>query len=99
SIDKRSNSQDDERGMVAVLAEGAGHHGTTEEVLMRYGLHVNSGAAVTDPAVLREVGQLAEELGYDSVLIGDHVIPPRPITTPFPLKLEHPPWHVYQEQD
>src|SRR5262249_47326737 len=21
------------------------------------------------------------------------------ITTPFPLKLEHPPWHVYQEQD
>ena len=66
---------------------------------MRYGLHVNSGAAVTDPAVLREVAQLAEELGYDSVLIGDHVIPPRSITTPFPLKMEHPPWHVYQEQD
>jgi len=66
---------------------------------MRYGVHVNSGAAVTDPAVLRDVGQLAEELGYESILIGDHVIPPRKINTPFPLQMEHPPWHVYQEQD
>ena len=64
---------------------------------MRYGVHINSGAAVTDPAVLRDLGQLAEELGYDSILIGDHVVPPRKIETPFPLKLENPPWQVYQE--
>jgi probable F420-dependent oxidoreductase len=65
---------------------------------MWYGVHVNSGASVTDPLVWREVGQLAEELGYDSILIGDHVIPPRKIDTPFPIKMDNPPWHVYQEQ-
>jgi probable F420-dependent oxidoreductase len=64
---------------------------------MRYGVHINSGAAATDPAVLRDLGQLVEELGYDSILIGDHVIPPRKIETPFPLKLDNPPWQVYQE--
>jgi probable F420-dependent oxidoreductase len=64
---------------------------------MRYGVHVNSGAAVTDPRVLHDLGQMAEDLDYESILIGDHVTPPRKITTPFPLKLEHPPWQVYQE--
>ena len=29
---------------------------------MRYGVHINSGAAATDPAVLRDLGQLVEEL-------------------------------------
>jgi probable F420-dependent oxidoreductase len=66
---------------------------------MKYGVHVNSGAAVTDPVVLREVGQAAEELSFSSILIGDHVVTPRKIGTPFPLKMEHPPWHVYQEHD
>ena len=66
---------------------------------MQYGVHVNSGAAVTDPAVLRDMGQLAEELGYESILIGDHVVPPRKINTPFPIQMENPPWHVYQEYD
>lgn len=65
---------------------------------MRHGVHVNSGAAVTDPIVLHDLGQVAEDLGYESILIGDHVVPPRKINTPFPLKMEHPPWHVYQEQ-
>ena len=65
---------------------------------MRYGVHVNSGAAVTDPSVLHDLGQLAEDLGYESILIGDHVVPPRQINTPFPLQMEHPPWYVYQEQ-
>ena len=39
---------------------------------MQYGIHVNSGASVTDPAVLRDMAQLAEELGCESILIGDH---------------------------
>jgi alkanesulfonate monooxygenase SsuD/methylene tetrahydromethanopterin reductase-like flavin-dependent oxidoreductase (luciferase family) len=38
---------------------------------MRYGVHVNSGAAVTAPSVLRDLGQVAEELGYETILIGD----------------------------
>ncbi len=66
---------------------------------MQYGIHVNSGAAVTDPAVLREMAQLVEELGCEAILIGDHVLPARKIRTPFPLKMDNPPWHVYQEHD
>lgn len=70
-----------------------------EAIRMRYGVHVNSGSSVTDPAVLRDMAQLAEELGFSTILIGDHVIPARQIQTPFPLKIENPPWEVYQEQD
>ena len=66
---------------------------------MQYGIHVNSGAAVTDPAVLRDMAQLVEELGCESILIGDHVLPARKIRTPFPMKMDNPPWHVYQEHD
>jgi alkanesulfonate monooxygenase SsuD/methylene tetrahydromethanopterin reductase-like flavin-dependent oxidoreductase (luciferase family) len=54
---------------------------------------------VTDPAVLRDMAQLAEELGCESILIGDHILPPQKIQTPFPVKMDNPPWHVYQEQD
>ena len=66
---------------------------------MRYGVHVNSGSSVTDPAVLRDMAQLAEELGFSTILIGDHVVPARQIQTPFPLKIDNPPWEVYQEHD
>lgn len=55
---------------------------------MKYGLHVGNGGAVTDPAVLRDVAQMAEELGDESILIGDHVLPPRKIHSPFPLPVQ-----------
>ena len=66
---------------------------------MRYGVHVNSGSSVTDPVVLRDMAQLAEDLGFSTILIGDHVVPARQIQTPFPLKIDNPPWAVYQEHD
>ena len=53
---------------------------------MRYGVHVNSGSSVTDPAVLRDMAQLAEDLGFSTILIGDHVVPARQIQTPFPSR-------------
>ena len=56
---------------------------------MQYGIHVNSGAAVTDPAVLRDMAQLAEELGCESILIGDHLLPPQKIQTPFQPHCPH----------
>ena len=65
---------------------------------MQYGLHIGNGSAVMDPVVLRDVAQLAEELGYESIIIGDHVMPPRKINSPYPLKVENPPWHMYQEE-
>ncbi len=52
---------------------------------MQYGIHANSGASVTDPAVLRDMAQLAEELGCEFILIGDHILPPQKIRTPFPV--------------
>ena len=65
---------------------------------MRYGLHLANGVSVTDPAVLKDVCQLAEELGYESILIGDHVLPPRKINSKFPLPVEDPQIHRYQDQ-
>ena len=65
---------------------------------MRYGLHLANGVSVTDPAVLKDVCQLAEELGYESILIGDHVLPPRKINSKFPLPVEDPQIHMYQDQ-
>ncbi len=66
---------------------------------MQYGLHIGNGSAVTDSAVLCDVAQLAEELGYESILIGDHVMPPRKINSPYPLPVETVPWNIYQEED
>lgn len=51
---------------------------------MRYGLQLGGGAAVRDKAVLRQVGQLAEELGYEAILIGDHIAFPKTINSDYP---------------
>ena len=65
---------------------------------MKYGLHVGNGFCVTDPSVLRDVAQMAEELGYESILIGDHVLPPQKINSPFPLPVENPQLDMYEKQ-
>src|SRR3989442_2246129 len=51
---------------------------------MRYGLHLGGGAAVRTKAAARQVGQLAEELGYDALLTGDHITIPTQITSAYP---------------
>ena len=66
---------------------------------MRYGVHVNSGSSVTDPAALRDMAQLAEQLGFSTILIGDHVIPARQVQAHFLHKIEDQPRDLYQEQD
>jgi probable F420-dependent oxidoreductase len=65
---------------------------------MRYGLHIGNCAGITEPTVLRDVAQLAEELGYDSILMGDHVLPPRKINSPYPLPVANPRWETYQDE-
>ena len=65
---------------------------------MKYGLHLSNGVYVTDPAVLKDVCQMVEELGYESILIGDHVLPPRKINSKFPLPVEDPQIHMYEDQ-
>lgn len=51
---------------------------------MRYGLQLGGGAAVRSKTVLRQVGHLAEELGYEAILIGDHIAFPKTITSKYP---------------
>ena len=52
--------------------------------MMRYGLHLGGGAALRTKAAVRQVGQLAEELGYDALLTGDHITIPTQITSAYP---------------
>ena len=51
---------------------------------MKYGLHLAGGASMCDRTALREVAIAAEEEGYDCILIGDHIVLPKTITTPWP---------------
>ena len=53
---------------------------------MKYGLHLAGGASVSDRIVLRDVAQLAEEIGYEAILTGDHIVLPKTITTPWPYE-------------
>ena len=53
---------------------------------MKYGLHLAGGASVCDRTTLREVAMAAEEEGYDCILIGDHIVLPKTITTPWPYE-------------
>lgn len=51
---------------------------------MKYGLHLAGGAAVCRADALKEVAAAAEELGFDSLLIGDHIVLPKRIDAPWP---------------
>ena len=48
---------------------------------MKYGLQLAMRAAVCGWQALQEVAALAEELEYDSILMGDHIVIPKRITT------------------
>lgn len=50
---------------------------------------VNNGVC-TAPDAVAHIGVLAEELGYDSLWIGEHVVLPRPWAAPSPLDPAHP---------
>ncbi len=51
---------------------------------MQYGIQLGGGATVASREALREVAALAEELGFDSMLIGDHIVIPKKIHAPWP---------------
>jgi probable F420-dependent oxidoreductase len=51
---------------------------------MKYGVQLAGGAAVCGRDALREVAAAAEGLGYDSLLIGDHIVIPKRINAPWP---------------
>ena len=69
---------------------------------MKFGVQLAGGAAVCGREALRQVGAAAEELGYDSILIGDHIVIPKRITAPWPYN-EYAggktPYGVYTEME
>ncbi|MCH2409578.1 TIGR03619 family F420-dependent LLM class oxidoreductase [Myxococcota bacterium] len=53
---------------------------------MKYSLHLAAGASVADAISLRDISQLADELGYDTIFSGDHAILPMKIETAWPYE-------------
>jgi alkanesulfonate monooxygenase SsuD/methylene tetrahydromethanopterin reductase-like flavin-dependent oxidoreductase (luciferase family) len=51
---------------------------------MKYGLHLAGGALVCGRKELKEVATVAEELDFDSILIGDHIVNAKNIESPWP---------------
>lgn len=51
---------------------------------MRYGLHVGGGAVMGKGSAAQQIGELAEELGYDGIVTGDHITIPKEIGSTYP---------------
>jgi probable F420-dependent oxidoreductase len=51
---------------------------------MKYGIHLGMGALVCGRNELKEVATVAEELGFDSILLGDHIVNAKKIESPWP---------------
>jgi probable F420-dependent oxidoreductase len=54
------------------------------------GLFLHNATLATDPATAVEIAVRAEELGYDSLWAGEHVVVPRPRVAPSPLEPDEP---------
>jgi probable F420-dependent oxidoreductase len=51
---------------------------------MEFGAHIFGVGALADPATLADVARLAEQLGYHSVFLADHVVVPRALASKYP---------------
>jgi len=54
------------------------------------GIFLHNAAINRDPAVAVEIAVRAEELGYDSVWAGEHVVMPSPRVPPSPMEPTDP---------
>ncbi len=54
------------------------------------GLFLHNATLQSDPAVAARVARHAEELGYDSLWAGEHVVVPRPRVAPSPMEPDEP---------
>ena len=51
---------------------------------MKYGFTLSGRSPLATPEALTAITKKGEELGYDSVLMGDHIVVPRRIASPYP---------------
>ena len=56
---------------------------------MKYGVQLGGGASVSQRDSLKKLAAAAEELGFDSVLIGDHIVIPKKINILFLIGHNH----------
>ena len=52
---------------------------------MKYGFNLPNRGPLARPEALTTIAGRAEELGFDSILIGDHVVMPRRSTPAIPI--------------
>jgi len=51
---------------------------------MQFGAHIFGAGALAEPTTLVEVARLAEQLGYHSVFLADHIVVPRHLESKYP---------------
>ncbi len=51
---------------------------------MRYGVHLGGAAALRTVDGVKQIGELAEALGYDGIITGDHITIPKQIASEYP---------------
>ncbi len=51
---------------------------------MKFGIQLAGGAPIRTRTAAKEIATAAEELGFDSLMIGDHIVIPKKITAPWP---------------
>ena len=71
---------------------------------MRYGLHVGGGAVMGKGSAAQQIGELAEELGYDGIVTGDHITIPKEIGSAYPYtklaeSMGYDPYAVFTTMD
>ena len=57
---------------------------------MRFGLFAMNIGPCSEPETIRHIGQLAEDAGFDSLWVGEHVVLPDPRVPPSPMEPEDP---------
>lgn len=55
---------------------------------MQFGANIFGVGALADPGTLADVARLAEDLGYHSVFVADHVVMPRTLASTYPYSLD-----------
>ncbi|MFQ5879248.1 MAG: LLM class flavin-dependent oxidoreductase, partial [Dehalococcoidia bacterium] len=56
---------------------------------MEIGFQVTQRGPGADREIILELARLGEELGYDSLWVGDHVVIPRQVESPYPYTTTH----------
>ena len=51
---------------------------------MKFGIQLAGGAPIRTRTAIRAIATTAEDLGFDSLLIGDHIVIPKKISAPWP---------------